>query len=129
MKIEHIAIWVQNLEQMRAFYETYFGAVSNTKYHNPSKNFQSYFLSFEDGARLELMHKPEVSGVSQTFKNQSLGIVHLAISVGSKEQVDTLTNQLQQNGIQVVGEPRMTGDGYYESVILDPENNLIEITE
>ncbi|MBB3838260.1 lactoylglutathione lyase [Runella defluvii] len=129
MKIEHIAIWVQNLEQMRAFYETYFGAISSAKYHNPTKNFQSYFLSFEQGARLELMHKPEVNNISQTVENQRLGIIHLAISVGSKEQVDKLTKKLQENEFQVVGEPRMTGDGYYESVILDPENNLIEITE
>lgn len=129
MKIEHIAIWVKNLEQMRDFYETYFGAISNTKYHNPAKNFQSYFLTFEQGARLELMHKPEINGVSQTFDNQRIGLIHLAISVGSKGKVDTLTKELQQNGIQVVGPPRMTGDGYYESVILDPENNLIEITE
>lgn len=129
MKIEHIAIWVQNLEPMREFYETYFGAISNTKYHNPTKNFQSYFLTFEEGARLELMHKPEINGVSQTFENQQFGLVHLAVSVGSKEKVDRLTTQLQQDGFQIVGLPRMTGDGYYESVILDPENNIIEITE
>lgn len=103
MKIEHIAIWVQNLEQMRAFYETYFGAISSAKYHNPTKNFQSYFLSFGQGARLELMHKPEVNNISQTVENQRLGIIHLAISVGSKEQVDKLTKKLQENEFQVVG--------------------------
>jgi len=129
MKIEHIAFWVQDLERVKAFYETYFGAVSNEKYHNPIKNFQSYFLSFKEGARIELMHKPDVQGVSQTYENQRLGVVHLAISVGSKEKVDSLTSQLKNDGFQVVGQPRTTGDGYYESVILDPENNIIEITE
>lgn len=129
MKIEHIAFWVQDLERVKAFYEMYFGAISNEKYHNPAKNFQSYFLSFKEGARIELMHKPDVQGVSQTYENQRLGVVHLAISVGSKEKVDSLTSQLKNDGFQVVGQPRTTGDGYYESVILDPENNIIEITE
>lgn len=128
MKIEHIAIWVSNLEVVRHFYETYFGAISNEKYHNEAKQFQSYFLKFEDGCRLELMHKPEVRNEPKDFDVQKTGFVHLAFSVGSKMKVDELTQRLQNEGHKVVGQPRTTGDGYYESIVLDPENNIIEIT-
>ena len=128
MKIEHLAIWVNNLEQMKQFYETYFGAQAGAKYHNPTKNFTSYFLSFEQGCRLELMHKPTIPANLNDIKKQYLGIIHFAISVGSKEKVDTLTETLRVAGYTVAGEPRTTGDGYYESVILDPEMNYIEIT-
>jgi len=127
MKIEHLAIWVKDLEGMRAFYETYFGAITGNKYHNPSKNFTSYFLSFEEGPRLELMHRPDIdknlNGVTE-----HIGISHFAVSVGSNEKVDNLTEQLRDSGYKIIGEPRTTGDGYYESVVLDPENNTIEIT-
>ena len=125
MKIEHIAIWVIDLEIMRSFYETYFNAVSGEKYVNPIKKFSSYFLSFKEGARLEIMHKPEINSTSEI---QYTGLVHFAVSVGSKEKVDALTEQLRMNGYSIAGEPRTTGDGYYESVILDPEGNQIEIT-
>lgn len=128
MKIEHLAIWVENLEKMRHFYETYFQAVSNTKYHNPIKKFSSYFLTFDSGCRLELMQKPDIPPLSQKAEKEYLGIIHFAVSVGSKQQVNALTEQLRQEGYPVIGEPRWTGDGYYESVILDPENNRIEIT-
>lgn len=128
MKIEHIAIWVKDLEQMRAFYERYFGATANSKYHNPTKNFQSYFLSFEDGCRIELMHKPDLFERGQLYSSQSFGIVHLAISVGSKLLVDELISKLASDGYEVVGQPRTTGDGYYEGIVLDPEGNIIEIT-
>lgn len=127
MNIEHLAIWVSDLELMRGFYETYFNAKAGERYHNPKKNFTSYFLSFEAGPRLELMQKPEIP----TLKNQAdehLGIIHFAVSVGSKKQVDTLTEKLRANGIKIIGEPRTTGDGYYESVVMDPEGNRIEIT-
>ncbi len=127
MKIEHIAIWVANLEKMRAFYETYFNAVSGKKYVNLTKNFSSYFLSFKEGARLEIMHKPSIN----TSSNPDIintGFVHVAISVGTKQKVDSLTNELRVNGYTIAGEPRTTGDGYYESVVLDPEGNQIEIT-
>lgn len=129
MKIEHIAIWVKDLEKMRAFYEQYFGAASNSKYHNPVKNFESYFLSFGDGCRLELMHKPGLIEREQHYASQSFGIVHLAISVGNKMLVDELISKLGADGYNVVGQPRTTGDGYYEGVVLDPEGNIIEITE
>ncbi|MDF4203375.1 VOC family protein [Maribacter sp. SA7] len=126
MRIEHIAIWVTDLEAMRTFYEMYFNAVAGDKYHNPTKKFTSYFLSFKDGARLEIMHKPSI----QVAKNNAVhtGFIHFAISVGSKEQVDLLTEKLRKDGFTIAGEPRTTGDGYYESVILDPEGNQIEIT-
>ncbi|NNE29994.1 MAG: glyoxalase/bleomycin resistance/extradiol dioxygenase family protein, partial [Saprospiraceae bacterium] len=97
-------------------------------YHNPAKNFTSYFLSFDGGPRLEIMHKPEIPKNLNTIEKQHLGFIHFAISVGSKVKVDSLTKILREAGYQIIGEPRTTGDGYYESVILDPENNRIEIT-
>ncbi|MEN5309754.1 VOC family protein [Chryseobacterium cucumeris] len=127
MKIEHIAIWVKDLEQFRAFYQKYFGAVSNEKYHNPVKNFQSYFLSFENGCRLEIMTRPDIKESKNSYESQQYGIIHLAFSVDNKQKVDELTEILRKDGYKVAGEPRTTGDGYYESVILDPENNIIEI--
>jgi len=127
MKIEHIAIWVSNLEQMRTFYEQYFNAKAGEKYANPNKNFTSYFLSFEEGTRLELMHKPEISSAENHGK-ELLGFTHFAVSIGSKEKVDALTEQLRKDGLRIVGAARTTGDGYYESVVLDPEGNRIEIT-
>jgi lactoylglutathione lyase len=127
MRIEHVAIWVSELELMRRFYETYFGATSGEKYYNPKKNFSSYFLRFETGCRLELMQKPEVTAI-ENRTNEYLGISHFAISVGSKENVNALTEKLSTDGFTIAGNPRTTGDGYYESVVLDPEKNRIEIT-
>ncbi len=128
MKIEHLAIWTKNLEQMRRFYETYFQATAGERYVNPSKNFQSYFLTFDSGSRLELMQKPEISENQYDAGIQFTGITHFAISTGSPEQVDQLTNRLRADGFTIAGEPRRTGDGYYESIVLDPEGNRIEIT-
>ena len=127
MKIEHIAIWVKDLESMKKFYETYFSGKSGSFYHNPVKEFSSYFISFTEGCRLELMHQPHISEKLSDIP-VSTGIIHFAISVGSKEQVDQLTERLRKDGYKIVSEPRTTGDGYYESVISDPEGNLIEIT-
>ena len=127
MKIEHIAIWVKDLERSRAFYQKYFGAVSNEKYHHPVKNFQSYFLTVENGCRLEIMTKPDIKESENSYESQQYGIIHLAFSVASEQKVDELTELLRNDGYQIAGEPRTTGDGYYESVILDPENNIIEI--
>lgn len=129
MKIEHIAFWVNDLERMKLFYEKYFEGSASEKYANQSKNFSSYFLRFDSGSRLELMKKLEITENSNDFKNQKIGIIHLAFSVGSKEQVDVLTEKLRGDGFEIVGEPRTTGDGYYESIVLDPEKNIIEITE
>jgi len=128
MKIEHLAIWVKNLEQMKMFYEQFFDAKAGGKYHNPNKNFTSYFLEFDSGCRLELMHKPEIPANLNNVQKENTGIIHFAISTGSKAKVDKLTEQLRKNGYSIVGEPRTTGDGYYESVVLDPEDNRIEIT-
>lgn len=128
MRIEHIAMWVKNLEKQKAFYQKYFQAKAGEKYINRQKNFQSYFLSFEGGARLELMNKSEVPDSTNDPLIQNIGLIHFAISVGSKESVDQLTSQLKKSGIEVLDGPRTTGDGYYESVIIDPEGNRIEIT-
>ena len=128
MKIEHIAIWTSDLEKMKDFYLHFFELESNEKYYNPKKEFSSYFLSFEEGARIELMHRPDISEFMDNMDAQ-LGLTHFAISVGSKEKVDAFTETIRKNGFKVIGEPRTTGDGYYESVIADPEGNLIEITE
>lgn len=128
MIIEHIAIWVRDLEVMRAFYKSYFGGVSNVKYRNEKKNYESYFISFDSGARLELMEMPCITDAGKTGHEQFIGLTHLAFSVGSKEKVDEMTEIFRASAYEVVDEPRWTGDGYYESVILDPEKNRIEIT-
>lgn len=125
MKIEHIAIWVSDLEKTRDFYVNYFGGTSNELYYNPKKNFSSYFISFDEGCRLELMYRPDITN---TMNGEGLGITHFAISVYSKSKVDELTEKLRTDGYAIAGEPRTTGDGYYESVILDPEGNRVEIT-
>lgn len=128
MYIEHVALWVRDLERMRWFYETYFGAKANEKYVNSTKNFSSYFLTFSEGCRLELMHMPGIPDSLDSPIHQFMGFIHLAISVGSEATVDALTDRLRADGYTIVGEPRRTGDGYYESVVLDPEQNRIEIT-
>ena len=192
MKIEHVAIWVRDIDKVCEFYRKYFGGVVQPLYHNPTKQFTSRFISFDDGARLEVMHRPDIdvernvgtvtSLQSDTHRSanekmraffrfltsavfhvkqlqteeaagnsftdisevqqvgsegantiakpdtQHLGFTHLSFSVGSKEEVDRLTQQMSSEGIPVVGQPRTTGDGYYESVVLDPEVNRIEIT-
>ena len=127
MKIEHIAIWVKDIDKVCEFYRKYFGGVVHPIYHNPAKQFTSRFVTFESGARLEIMHHSNV-GPEAMFHVEHCGLTHLSFSVGSKEEVDRLTRQMSDDGIQVIGEPRTTGDGYYESVILDPEGNRVEIT-
>ena len=126
MKIEHIALYVNDLEKARDFFITYFDASSNDGYHNKTTDFRSYFLTFEDGSRLEIMTKPELSD-SGDFLNR-FGYAHIAFSVGSKEAVDSLTSRLKADGYPVLSGPRTTGDGYYESCIVGFEGNLIEIT-
>ncbi|MEL6676180.1 MAG: VOC family protein [Bacteroidota bacterium] len=127
MHIEHMAIWVADLERSRAFYETYFGAQSGEKYHNPRKHFTSYFLRFESGCRLELMHRPEIEDLRKGPGAEFLGITHFAIEVGNRKKVDELTEKFRADGYTVAGEARQTGDGYYESIILDPEGNRVEL--
>lgn len=128
MKIEHIAIWVSDLELMKAFYEKYFQAKSNEFYHNQKRGFKSYFLEFEDGARLELMNLLGLNPNPGSFANPAVGFAHIAFSLGAKEAVDHLTERIRTDGYEVVSNPRTTGDGYYESAILDPENNIVELT-
>ena len=126
MKIEHIALYVRDLEGARAFFETYFEAQSNSLYQNPKTGFSSYFLSFADGARLEIMNKASVDQCQ--LPTERLGFIHLAFSLGSKEKVDQLTQCLATDGYELLSGPRTTGDGYYESCLLGFEDNMIELT-
>ncbi len=126
MKIEHIAVWTPDLERLRHFYERYFGAQANSQYHNEKKRFRSYFLTFESGARMELMQRPDIADRPE---REMLGYAHLALSLGSKEAVDRLSQRLQVEGHSLIDGPRVTGDGYYESVVLDPDGNRIELTK
>lgn len=129
MRIEHVALWARDIEALRLFYMRYFGAQANDKYHNTRKQFQSYFLTFANGARLELMQRPDVKPIDRTKPEQAFfGYAHLALSLGSEQTVDQLTAQLIADGFTCLDGPRWTGDGYYESVILDPEGNQIELT-
>ena len=180
MKIEHVAIWAKDIDKVCDFYHKYFDGVVHPVYHNPAKQFTSRFVTFESGARLEVMHRPDVGTVTslQSYTHRSAnekmraffrfltsavfhvkpyepsvaehtcmfydrgdygrpmakpeaqhcGLTHLSFSVGSKEEVDRLTQKMSEDGIQVVGQPRTTGDGYYESVVLDPEGNRVEVT-
>ena len=126
MHIEHIAMYVNDLEKARDFFVKYLGAMSNNGYHNKTTDFRSYFLTFDDGARLELMNKPGITDEEKTLART--GYVHVAFSLGSKEAVDELTVRLRTDGYEVISGPRMTGDGYYESCIVGIEGNQIEIT-
>lgn len=126
MKIDHIAMYVNDLEAAKQFFERYFDAAANNLYHNEKTGFRSYFLTFGDGVRLEIMNKPNLEDTAKTL--QRTGYIHLAFSVGSKEKVDSLTAQLKEDGYEVISGPRTTGDGYYESCIVAIEGNQIEIT-
>lgn len=128
MRLEHVALWAQDLERLRAFYADHFGATAGPRYVNPHTGFTAYFLSFGEGARLELMNRPNLLPAPTDPAAARPGLAHLAISVGSAAEVDRLTHQLQQEGLPVLSGPRWTGDGYYESVVLDPEGNRLEIT-
>lgn len=128
MKIEHLAIWTFDLERLKTFYQKYFGAEAGDKYYNAKKGFESYFLSFGNGCRLEIMKKPGIHNSPNSTIEEYSGLIHFAIAVGSRNAVDDLTNQIRNDGYTIIGEPRTTGDGYYESVILDPDGNRIEIT-
>lgn len=126
MKIEHIAMYVNDLDGAREFFIKYFGASSNTGYHNQKTGFRSYFLTFDDGPRLEIMRKPVMEDPEKTLTRT--GFIHIAFHVGSKEQVDALTARISADGYPVISGPRTTGDGYYESCIIAFEGNQIEIT-
>ena len=126
MHIEHIAMYVNDLEKARTFFMRYFGASSNEGYQNPRTDFRSYFLSFDCGARLEIMNKPMMSDTKKGLNRT--GYIHIAFSLGSKSAVDELTERLKADGYEVISGPRTTGDGYYESCIVGIEGNQIEIT-
>ncbi len=126
MEIEHIAMYVNDIEQVRDFFVKYLGGKSNDGYHNPKTDFRSYFISFDTGARLEIMNKPDL--VDEEKSLNRTGFIHAAFSVGSKERVNELTQQLQNDGYPIVSGPRTTGDGYYESCVVAVEGNQIEIT-
>lgn len=125
MKIEHFALWTPDLERMKAFYVEYFQASAGAKYANPTTGFSSYFISFESGARMELMTMP---GILPAPAGQAFGYIHLAVSAGSAEAVDALAEKFTRGGCPPLSPPRWTGDGYYEFVVLDPDGNRVEIT-
>ena len=128
MKIEHLAIWVDDLERMKDFYLKYFDTTAGKKYYNPAKNYSSYFIDFgNDKARIELMHKPDITSYFEQRGFQK-GIAHFAVSVEGKGNVNELTELLRKDNFTIFSEPRTTGDGYYESIVLDPEGNYLEIT-
>ena len=126
MKLDHIALYVNDLEAARLFFTRYFGATANPMYHNPRTGLKTYFLTFSGGARLEIMTRPDLQDDDKHPRRT--GFIHISFAIGGKEQVDRLTEQLRADGYRVVDGPRTTGDGYYESCIEGPEGNLIEIT-
>jgi lactoylglutathione lyase len=128
MYIKHIAIWSEDIDKLRTFYETYFGAKAGKRYVNQAKQFESYFLNFAEGASLELMQGPGISQLPGGGDKQIAGYGHIAFAVGSKEQVDSLTARLEKDGFTIASKPRQTGDGFYESCVLDPNGNRVEIT-
>jgi lactoylglutathione lyase len=128
LRIEHVAFWTEELERLVDFYAKYFGAAAGSQYVNPAKGYESRFLSFQCGARIEVMRSSTLQPVRHAAGVQRMGLAHLAISVGSIERVEELTGRLRKDGFEVVDGPRHTGDGYFESVVLDPDGNRIEIT-
>lgn len=126
-RIEHVALWVRDLDAACAFYVRYFGASAGPLYENPAKGFTSRFLAFGDGARLELMRSTVLAPTEHPPGAQRMGLTHLALGVGSESAVDALTARLRDDGFVVLDGPRRTGDGYYESVVLDTEGNRVEI--
>jgi lactoylglutathione lyase len=129
IKIDHIAIWTQQLEIQKEFYIAYFQGKAGALYHNKKKNFLSYFLTFGDGARLEIMSAPDIpDNKNDTISSQHQGIIHIAFEFSSRANVDEKADELRKAGIRILDGPRVTGDGYYEFVTLDPDNNRLEVT-
>ena len=124
LRIEHVALWVRDLEEMRAFYARRLGGRSGPRYHNAATGLTSYFIAFGEGARIELMHQ---SGVGLPLEGTTAGYAHVALSLGGRPAVDAAVEALRLGGVTVASDPRVTGDGYYEAVILDPEGNRIEL--
>jgi lactoylglutathione lyase len=127
IRIEHVALWTEDIERLVQFYVKYFNAAAGERYVNPAKGFESRFVSFAGGARLEVMKSTKVEAVRHARGAQRMGLTHLALSVGSESAVDALTGRLRSDGYDAIDGPRRTGDGYYESVILDPDGNRVEI--
>jgi lactoylglutathione lyase len=128
VRIDHIALWTTDIDRCTRFYVDYFGARAGAKYANPAKGFESCFLSFTDGARIEVMTTTTLSPVALEPGVQRMGLTHIAISLGSERRVDELTQRLRDDGFPILDGPRRTGDGYYESVTLDPDGNRVEIS-
>lgn len=128
MRIDHLALWTNDIDRCKQFYVTYFGATAGAPYVNPKKGFESCFLSFTDGARIEVMKTTALQPVANEAGAQRMGLTHFAVSLGSEQSVDALTRRLKDDGHPVLDGPRRTGDGYYESVVLDPDGNRIELT-
>lgn len=129
MILEHIAIWTKNLESLKDYYCHYFNGVPNELYINTSTNFQSYFLSFDSGARLEIMMMPNIpDNTNDRIIQQHLGIIHLAFGVKTRTEVEEKAKQLAHDGYPILSGPRLTGDGYYEFETQDPDQNRIEVT-
>jgi lactoylglutathione lyase len=128
VRIEHVALWTDDIERLAGFYAKYLGADVGPLYANPAKGYESRFLSFGSGARIELMRTSRLDPVRHERGAQRMGLTHLAISLGAEARVDELTQQLQEAGFAVLDGPRRTGDGYYESVVLDPDGNRLELT-
>jgi lactoylglutathione lyase len=124
MRIDHIAIWTDDLEKEKNFFMKYFECSVNEKYFNPKKQFSSYFITFEGGARIELINRPDIK---TERREEAVGLAHFAVDTGSREKVEKITAILENDGYRVFSRPRITGDGYYESVVLDPEGNIIEL--
>jgi lactoylglutathione lyase len=130
VKLDHVAIWAMDLEGMRTFYEKYFDARSTARYENDRKKFGSYFLTLPGGGRLELMHQPDIQRIPDSQGSREfIGYAHLGLQLGSRVAVDAITRRLQDDGFQLLDGPRLTGDGYYESMVADPEGNRIVIAE
>ncbi|MFV0417558.1 MAG: VOC family protein [Dysgonomonas sp.] len=127
MKLHHVATWVDDLEKIKEYYITYFGAVSNELYVNKTTGFKSYFLSFPSGSQIEIMSRPDIPNNLNDTIEQYKGYIHLAFEVNSCEEVDSMAKKLQAAGYPVLRGPRVTGDGYYEFETLDPENNRLEV--
>jgi lactoylglutathione lyase len=127
MKIDHIALWVDDLEKMRNFYLQYFDTASGELYINPAKKFSSYFISFYGGgSRIELMNRQDIVKINAT-PGLTIGLTHLAVTAGNSTIVNEMVELFRKDGYKIIGEPRISGDGYYEAVILDPENNVVEL--